>query len=116
MSECALKNKEIDTSQKLEEKAEWMAHLHQVPMAGKVIAHSYYRIGVYQWKKADLEKKIILDKHIRKGLETLGGCEEPARLMRVMKNYWNLYTYYDLKEPMLQPNEKIKNVDLSKYK
>ena len=33
-----------------------------------------------------------------------------------MKDYWKEYTYYDLKEPMLQPNKKVKNVNLSKYK
>ena len=116
MSECARKNKQIDTSQKLEEKTERLANLHQVSLTSKVIAHSYYRIGVYQWKKTDLEKKIILDKNIRKGLEKLGGCEEPEKTIRVMKDYWNLYTCYGLKEPMLQPNEKIKNADISKYK
>ena len=83
-------------------------------MTGKVIAYSYYRKGVYQWKHKDLEKKIILDKNIRKGLEKLGSCEEPERLMRVMKDYWNLYSYNSLKEPVLQPNKKIKSVDLSK--
>ena len=36
--------------------------------------------------------------------------------MRIMKDYWKEYTYYDLKEPMLQPNKKVKNVNLSKYK
>ena len=81
-----------------------------------MIAHSYYRIGVYQWNQTDLEKKKILDKNIRKGFKTLGGCEEPENLIRVMKEYWKEYTKYGLKEPVLQPNKKIKNVDLSKYK
>ena len=85
-------------------------------MTGKVIAHSYYRIGVYQWKQTNIEKNIILDKPLRKGLETFGGCEEPKKLIRIMKEYWKEYTYNDLKEPMLQPNKKIKYVDLSKYK
>ena len=85
-------------------------------MTGKIIAYSYYRIGVYQWKQTDLEKKTILDKFIRKAIEILGGCEEPEKLIRIMKDYWNKYTQYGLKEPMLQANKKVNNVDLSKYK
>ena len=33
-----------------------------------------------------------------------------------MKDYLNKYTWYGFKELMLQPNKKIKNFDLSKYK
>ena len=92
MSEFALKNKKIETSQKFEDKAERLAHLNKVFMTGKIIAYSYYRIGVYQWKQTDLEKKTILDKFIRKAIEILGGCEEPEKLIRIMKDYWNKYT------------------------
>ena len=46
----------------------------------------------------------------------LGGCEELERLVQKMKHYWNYYPYYGVKEPILQPNKKIKNVKLNNYK
>ena len=49
-------------------------------------------------------------------METLGGCEEPERLRGLIQTYWEKYQYYDVKEPMLQANKKIKSVDLSNDK
>ena len=63
-SECKLKSNQIETSRKLEEKAEKLVALHNLSMKGRIIGDSWYRVGEYLWKQAqtDIEKAKILDK------------------------------------------------------
>ena len=90
-------------------------NFYNLPMEGRVIGESYYRVGEYLWKLAETEteKMKILNQQIRRGLEAKGGYEEPETLIKNMKQYLKRFKEYGLEEPKLFPNRKIMNVDLS---
>ena len=49
---------------------------------------------------------------MRKAFEMMGGSEEPERLVIKMKPYWKKFGEYELKEPVLQKNEKARRLAL----
>lgn len=53
-----------------------------------------------------------MDHYLRKAFEAIGGSDEPEILLLKMKHYGEFFREFDLIEPALKRNDRIKNLKI----